>query len=147
MHTIPCQPLLLVCLLFSVLTVTNHHCFLRLRRRLQCRPLMPCRVTAAGSGWLLRQVLLQGAADHHRQAAPVYRPGQKVWLPTKDLPLQVLSRKPAPRFVGPFPVAMVINAVSVRLRLPRSLQVNPTFHVSKVKSPLTVTFEQIAEKS
>lgn len=43
------------------------------------------------------------------------------------------SRKLAPRFVGPFPVSKVIHPVSVRLSLPWSLRVNPTFHVSEVQ--------------
>lgn len=57
----------------------------------------------------------------------------RVWLATKDLLLQVLSRKFAPRFVGPFPISQVINPLSVSLCLPRSLNIHPTFHVSKVK--------------
>ncbi|KAI3376567.1 hypothetical protein L3Q82_017016 [Scortum barcoo] len=71
--------------------------------------------------------------DRHRRPAPTYLPGQKVWLPTKDLPLHVHTRKLAPRFVGPFPVSKVITPVSVQLKLPRSLQVHQTFHVSKLK--------------
>ncbi|KAK7883026.1 hypothetical protein WMY93_029200 [Mugilogobius chulae] len=82
--------------------------------------------------------LYKKAADRHRSAAPGYRKGQRVWLSTKDLPLRTDSRKLTPRFVGPFPVSEVINDVSVKLKLPRSMRVHPTFHVSRIK-PVTVS--------
>lgn len=73
------------------------------------------------------------AANLHRRPSPKYRSGQRVWLSTQDLPLQVESRKLAPRFVGPFAVQRMVNPSAVRLKLPRSMRVHPTFHVSKVK--------------
>ncbi|XP_034082028.1 zonadhesin-like [Gymnodraco acuticeps] len=57
---------------------------------------------------------MKTVADQRRRAATTYRPGQWVWLSTKDLPLRVLSKKLAPR----------------------SLRVHPTFHVSRIKPVL-----------
>lgn len=92
------------------------------------------RIWAAARRTLLRSSSsMKRGADRHRRPAPVYQPGQKVWLSTKDLPLHVASRKLAPRFVGPFPITKIVNPVSVRLLLPRSLRVHPTFHVGKIK--------------
>ncbi|XP_013878917.1 uncharacterized protein LOC106528319 [Austrofundulus limnaeus] len=72
-------------------------------------------------------------ANRRRVPAPQYKEGDQVWLCTKDLPLRIECRKLAPRFVGPFPISKVVNPVAVRLRLPGSIRVHPTFHVSRVK--------------
>ena len=92
------------------------------------------RIWAGARRALLRSASqMKEVVDRRRRPAPPYRPGQRVWLATKNLPLHVMSRKLAPRFVGPFPISKMINPVSVQLRLPRLLKVHPTFHVGKIK--------------
>lgn len=79
-----------------------------------------CHKVWASARW----TLLRSSAwmsDCRRQPAPLYWVGQKVWLAMKDLPFQVHSRKLALRFVGLFPLAKVINPLSVSLRLPFDL--------------------------
>lgn len=59
-----------------------------------------------------------------------------MWLSSKDLPLQVESRKLASRCVGPLEVEHMVNPAAVRLKLPASLRIHPTFLVSRVKPVL-----------
>uniref|UniRef100_A0AAY5LCJ5 Chromo domain-containing protein n=1 Tax=Esox lucius TaxID=8010 RepID=A0AAY5LCJ5_ESOLU len=70
------------------------------------------------------------SADRHRGEAPVYRPGDRVWLSSRDLPLRLPCRKLALRFVGPFNVLRRVNEVTY---LPPDFRINPSFHVSLLR--------------
>ncbi|XP_078812643.1 uncharacterized protein lrrc75a isoform X3 [Oryzias latipes] len=72
-------------------------------------------------------------ANRRRRAAPNYQPGQKVWLSSRNIPLQVASRKLAPRYIGPYIIDEIINPSCVKLRLPAALKIHPSFHVSQIK--------------
>uniref|UniRef100_A0A8C6LI56 Gypsy retrotransposon integrase-like protein 1 n=1 Tax=Nothobranchius furzeri TaxID=105023 RepID=A0A8C6LI56_NOTFU len=85
----------------------------------------------------------QQLADRHRRPAPVYTPGQMVWLSSRDLPIKATSKKFAPRFLGLFEIVAVPSPVTIHLDLLRSLRIHPIFQVSLIKpvatSPLCLT--------
>lgn len=70
--------------------------------------------------------LVQTAARNQRLA-------EDVWLSSCDLPLQVVSQKLAPRYMGRFVREKVLNPSVMRLRLPASMNAHPVCHVSFLK--------------
>ncbi len=85
-------------------------------------------------------VQLQQAVRRHktfsyacRSNAPVYRPGDKVWLSTQDLRLSLPCQKLSPRYIGPFTIERQINEVTFLLQLPDRYRIHPAFHVSLLK--------------
>uniref|UniRef100_A0A8C7JNW6 Gypsy retrotransposon integrase-like protein 1 n=1 Tax=Oncorhynchus kisutch TaxID=8019 RepID=A0A8C7JNW6_ONCKI len=94
----------------------------------------------AEATWEAAHVHLQRAirrqkigADRRRSEAPVFAPGDRVWLSTQNLPLRLLCRKLGPWFLGPFKVPRRVNEVCYRLQLPTNYRINPSFHVSLLR--------------
>ncbi|KAI2666750.1 Transposon Tf2-8 polyprotein [Labeo rohita] len=54
-------------------------------------------------------------ADSRRRTAPLYQPGDLVWLSTRDLRLRLPCRKLSPRYIGPFRILRQINNVTYQL--------------------------------
>ncbi|KAL0159060.1 hypothetical protein M9458_047136, partial [Cirrhinus mrigala] len=71
--------------------------------------------------------------DARRRAAPIYQPGDQVWLSTRDLRLRLPRRKLSPRYIGPFHILRQINKVTFQLQLLSRYRIHPTFHVSPLK--------------
>ena len=59
--------------------------------------------------WAFRRQ--KASADRHRSEAPVYAPGERVWLSTRNLPLRLPCRELGPRFMGQFKVLSSLNQV------------------------------------
>ncbi|KAI2646112.1 Transposon Tf2-6 polyprotein [Labeo rohita] len=72
-------------------------------------------------------------ADARRRAAPIYQPGDLVWLSTRDVRLRLPCRKLSPRYIGPFRILRQINEVTFQLQLPPRYRIYPTFHISLLK--------------
>lgn len=75
-----------------------------------------------------------------------YRIAQKVWLSTKDISPKGITRKLAPRFIGPFPMVLkVVKQSAVHLQLSPSMRIHATFHVSHIKQVTTSSLHSPAD--
>ncbi|XP_075470961.1 uncharacterized protein LOC142502999 [Ascaphus truei] len=72
-------------------------------------------------------------ADRHRQKGPSFKPGDLVWVSSKNIRLKTPSPKLSPRFLGPFKILEKVNPVAYRLELPPSMKIPSVFHVSLLK--------------
>jgi hypothetical protein len=79
------------------------------------------------------QVRQARSTDAHRRDV-TFTVGDKVRLSTINITLpSTMSKKLAPKFVGPFSVIKVINPVAYKLKLPKGWKIHPVFHVSMLQ--------------
>jgi len=71
--------------------------------------------------------------DQQRTPAPVFKPGDKVFLDTSDIRTTRPSQKLSHQRLGPFIVERWIRPMAYRLRLPHGIkQLHPVFNVVKL---------------
>ena len=111
------------CLLSSAVWGTNPPCS-PVRRRRWGVPSAIAFVLQCKRNWRVKRAnqvrsaaRMKQLADQRRILAPTYRVGQRMWLSTKDIPIQGGTCKLAPWFVGPFTIERIISPTSVHLRL------------------------------
>ena len=59
-----------------------------------------------------------------------WKVGDKVWLETRNLKLQVPSRKLSAKQTGLFEITQVISSITFRLKLPKQWKIHDMFHAS-----------------
>jgi len=75
--------------------------------------------------------------DRRRTPAPVFKPGDKVFLDASDIRTMRPSQKFSHRRLGPFVVERRIGPMAYRLRLPHGMkQLHPVFNVVKLTPAL-----------
>ena len=70
--------------------------------------------------------------DRQVQEAPIFQPGDKVWLDARNLKIRQPSRKLSPKRLGPYKVIRRTGDLDYELKLPPSVPVHPVFHVSLI---------------
>jgi Chromo (CHRromatin Organisation MOdifier) domain len=63
--------------------------------------------------------------------------GEKVFLSTENLPIVTGVSKLNPKYIGPFEIIQILNSVAVKLKLPPTMNIVNTFHVSKLKKVIS----------
>jgi len=76
----------------------------------------------------LSQTRIADFADRKRKPAPVYYPGDFVFLNGKAIKTRRPSEKLDHKNLGPFKVLERVGLASYRLKLPPSLPIHPVFH-------------------
>ena len=69
-------------------------------------------------------------ADVHRLPAPIYKPGDKVYVSSKNIRTKQRSSKLGAKQYGPFEVETPIGHDAYRLILPDTMKIHPVFHTS-----------------
>ena len=86
------------------------------------------------------QTIQAEGGNRRRIPAPVFRPGDRVWLDARNIMTRRPSVKLGHRQLGPYEVIENVGTSAVRLRLPATVQIHPVFHVSLLKHTSNIRY-------
>jgi Chromo (CHRromatin Organisation MOdifier) domain len=80
----------------------------------------------------LQKQTMKETFEMGKETPHTFKPGEKVWLSSKDISLSCPSRKLAARQLGPYSVIERTGDLTYRLALPPSMHQHPVFHVDRL---------------
>lgn len=87
------------------------------------------------------QAVQETYANRNQVPAPVFKPGDLVWLKTKNIRTERPAKKLDWKKVGRFKILETIGKYAYKLELPPSMKIHPVFHVSLVELAATDAHE------
>ncbi|PRP79434.1 retrotransposable element protein [Planoprotostelium fungivorum] len=84
---------------------------------------------------------MRNTADQHRREAPVYQPGDKVFISTKNIRTTRPKKKLDYKWIGPYPITKAVGTHAYEVELPRDYLIHNVFHVSQLRPVETNRFK------
>ena len=81
----------------------------------------------------LAQAEMERAANKRRTPAPDYKPGDMVFISTKNIKTERPSKKLDYKNIGPYPIVRKVGQTSYEVDLPPSVSIHPVFHSSLLR--------------
>jgi hypothetical protein len=83
------------------------------------------------------QAIMISQTDRNRLSAPIFQPGDKVWLFTRNLKTRRPFKKLDWKNIGPFEIIEPIETRAYRLALPEIMKIHDIFHVNLLEPAST----------
>ena len=81
----------------------------------------------------LAQAEMERAANKRRTPAPDYKPGDMVFISTKNIKTERPSKKLDYKNIGPYPIVRKVGQASYEVDLPPNVSIHPVFHTSLLR--------------
>lgn len=97
----------------------------------------------------LREAMTAAQAQYEKyskgEMPPVFHPGDKIWLDTRNIKTRRPSKKLDQKNAGPFSVVRAVNPFAYEIQLPATMKIHNVFHVSLLRPHLEAALPLQAE--